>query len=977
MRSFLMLLSRVLVPALGLMIGAGVPLTAQRFAAPVVVSAGSQPVFLASADVNGDGMPDLISIDAGATAEQSTTRILLGDGRGGFRESARLATAGTTVAVGDLLGTGHVDVGWITSSVSSNLMTASFLIAHGVGDGSFAAPRSSLPAQTTFAGVAPVVEHLQAARLSASGPVRVFFQFAGSLMAFDPASPGSFLSEPADVVARLNGSGPLTVADLNGDGFSDLIVNSVSNTSAAAEVALSHADRMLSGEVSGQFRGAGGVRSMVFGDFNGDGIPDIAAEGASGRVDLFAGNGDGSFSGTSLGGVDGGGHLVVAADLNGDGDLDLVTYTPAGVAVLLGSADHRSAPHDSRFVLHSTSGAGAGPHQQWVAADFNGDGRLDLATDAPGGIAILLGEADDASVDTLTANPEPSAFEASFTLNAAILEAAGASAGSVEFTLDGVTVGTAPAANGAATVNVPAVAATGKPVLPGSHVLGATYRASGTTTALALTGAHVVERGPTTVTLTPTTAPTIYFGGAIDGTFAVDVQDPSYPATGTYTLLDNGVPTAICTNLPLTAQCPYGNPVILDAGPHAFVIQYNGDAINAPGASVPQVYNVLPDLTSVAGLVSSLNPAVVGTPITFTVRLKGNLATPTGTVTFLDGAKVIGAGTLNGAGSASLTTSTLAVGSHPITAAYAGNVNFNPVTTGVLNQVVTQEPRTAGSATVLQSSVNPSSPGQAVTFTATVDVPGPLASLIPAGTVSFRDGAALLGTATLDGMGRARLTTATLAPGTHPVTAAYGGDGANILASTSAVLNQVVGTSLTAAPTGFNLTVSPNPVRMRAGGTVEMVVGVAESGVSVPVTLACAGLPRETTCVFGQATIPAGGGSTILALTTARPHPCDSNVPYGGSASCPGRALPLLPGGSLKPFAIGVPALAGLLIACVPRRRRRLMVLLLSLAGVAALSGCGNCTDLGTALGKYHFAVVGTSPTQTKSVTVDLTVTDP
>lgn len=92
-----------------------------------------------------------------------------------------------------------------------------------------------------------------------------------------------------------------------------------------------------------------------------------------------------------------------------------------------------------------------------------------------------------------------------------------------------------------------------------------------------------------------------------------------------------------------------------------------------------------------------------------------------------------------------------------------------------------------GSSTTSNSSQNPSSVGQTVTFTATVT------GASPTGTVTFRDGATVLGTSPLSG-GTATLTTSSLTLGSHSITAEYGGD-ANNAASTSAALIQVVSTA--------------------------------------------------------------------------------------------------------------------------------------------------------------------------------------
>jgi hypothetical protein len=91
---------------------------------------------------------------------------------------------------------------------------------------------------------------------------------------------------------------------------------------------------------------------------------------------------------------------------------------------------------------------------------------------------------------------------------------------------------------------------------------------------------------------------------------------------------------------------------------------------------------------------------------------------------------------------------------------------------------------TVTTTTTLTSSRNPSERGQAVTFTATVS--GGASN----GTVNFRDGASVIGTATIAG-GRAALTVPSLAVGNHSITASYSGN-AGLAASTSTVLFQTV-----------------------------------------------------------------------------------------------------------------------------------------------------------------------------------------
>lgn len=145
---------------------------------------------------------------------------------------------------------------------------------------------------------------------------------------------------------------------------------------------------------------------------------------------------------------------------------------------------------------------------------------------------------------------------------------------------------------------------------------------------------------------------------------------------------------------------------------------------------------------------------------------------------FKVGSTTLGTGNLSG-GKATFTTATLAGGTHSITAVYAGTRDFAGSTSSALSQTVNQ----AATSTFVISSLNPSTFGQSVTFTATVISSGG----VPTGTVTFMDGSSTLGTGTLS-TGRATFTTATLSAGTHSITAVYGGS-ADFSGSTSPVLS--------------------------------------------------------------------------------------------------------------------------------------------------------------------------------------------
>ena len=181
-------------------------------------------------------------------------------------------------------------------------------------------------------------------------------------------------------------------------------------------------------------------------------------------------------------------------------------------------------------------------------------------------------------------------------------------------------------------------------------------------------------------------------------------------------------------------------------------------------------------------LTSGSNPSTYGSPVTFTATVSGN--SPTGTVQFLvDGVATDSPVTLAG-GSAVWTTSALTVSGspHQITAAYSGDDNNNPSSTGsAWSQTVTA----AHSTTGIASSQNPSSLGSSITFTATVTS----GAGTPAGNVVFAANGVAFGTNALAG-GTAAAATAALPLGTNTVQAQFPTQG-NYLGSTNTV-QQVV-----------------------------------------------------------------------------------------------------------------------------------------------------------------------------------------
>ena len=203
-------------------------------------------------------------------------------------------------------------------------------------------------------------------------------------------------------------------------------------------------------------------------------------------------------------------------------------------------------------------------------------------------------------------------------------------------------------------------------------------------------------------------------------------------------------------------------------------------------------------------VVSSVNPSQFAQSVTFTATVAATApasGTPTGSVEFFDGLTSLGTASLSG-GQASLTTSALSVGSHPVTVVYAGDSNFLTSTSPVLTQVVTKQ------ATTTTLVCAPPSPqvNQAVTCTATV-TPTIANPTTPTGTVSFFVDGSITPAATVALSSGQAVWMSTFGGGTHTVVAVYNGDG-NYLSSTSAPATETVACTVTITGTHSALTVT-------------------------------------------------------------------------------------------------------------------------------------------------------------------------
>ena len=268
---------------------------------------------------------------------------------------------------------------------------------------------------------------------------------------------------------------------------------------------------------------------------------------------------------------------------------------------------------------------------------------------------------------------------------------------------------------------------------------------------------------------------------------------------------------------------------------------------------------------STTSLAASPNPSLAGQAVMLTATVT---AGATGSVTFLDGANSIGTATLS-AGTATLSISTLAVGSHSLTATYGGDLHFSGSTSTAVTQVV----NLITTKTVLTASANPIVSGQSVTLSAVVSAVAP-GTGTPAGTVTFNDGATVLGTATLSA-GTASLSVNTLMAGSHSLTAAYTANG-NFAASTSAAAPETVNPAATTTSLASSAPTSAYGQSVTLTATVSP-VSPGDGTVSGSVTF------KDGTTVLGTSTL--SGGSATLAVTSLAVGTHSLTAAFAGTSS--------------------------------------------------------------------------------------------
>ncbi len=360
------------------------------------------PAALRSGDVNNDGTLDLLVINGGLQSE-----IYLNSGAGRFAEADAVSFGNSgvptrKVATGDLNKDGTLDIVMLRQTAQAQII---FLDAAGnlsepvlFGEPSLPSGQPSPRYQDLALGDMDGDSDLDIVLVSPGDQNLVLFnQGAGSGTFFD----GQIICSLPDVACFGSSDDPsnsVTLADINGDGPLDIIVGN--GSAAQSAIYINQAGTFFRGRLRCDGSEAPAVvclgeseittRSIVAGDLDGDGDPDVAL-GNDGQVNqIYLNEGGNSFiAGSTFGSGSDSTRALGLGDLNGDGQFDIVVgNTRDQSAVLFNQGEARFATNPALCRLGegvTCFGNGLDPIQALALSDMDNDGDLDVLAGQSGG----------------------------------------------------------------------------------------------------------------------------------------------------------------------------------------------------------------------------------------------------------------------------------------------------------------------------------------------------------------------------------------------------------------------------------------------------------------------------------------------------------------------------------------------------------------------------------------------------------------
>ncbi len=546
---------------------------------------------------------------------------------------------------------------------------------------------------------------------------------------------------------------------------------------------------------------------------------------------------------------------LALADFDGDGKLDVASG--AGDFLLLGNGD---GTFQDPLVL-GAGGSGI------AVGDFNGDGRPDLAT---GGVIVLLNSTSgvrSATTTVVMSSSNPSSFGQLVRFTATVSASGrGTPTGSVTFR-DGTTdLTTTPIYGEVATFSTSSLTA-------GSHAITACYDGDSNFAPSSSTPlTQVVNAQPVTVALSSSVNPSVY-NQPVSFTATITPQYGGV-AMGTVVFYDGA---NFLGTVSVSGNVASLSGVLLAGGLHTVTAAYSGSD-NMQGAISGPLTQTVSQATTATSLSSSATPVAPNQPVTYTATVTSQYGgVTTGTVSFQDNTSTTVVPVTGGL--ATLNTTYVNVRKHLVTATYSGDGNNATSTSPTLTEWVANLP--VASRTVITTSGSPTLIGQTVVFTATI---ASTYGQIPDGEmVSFFDGSTLIGSG-VTANGVATLSTSSLTAKTHTVKATYAGDGT--FNSSSGTVTQIVAlydstTTITSTlnPSAFGQSVTltatvnsgepgaPTGSVIFKNGSTAVGTGTLSNGIASVVIPDLPAGALSLTAVYGGDAASAGSISSVLMQT--------------------------------------------------------------------------------------------------------------